>query len=123
QFMDKAADADSASNIGSAIQMLIMGGLGIVVLRQAPALAQALSGGIGMSTLGTFGATMRGASRVSGANAAGRQARVLGNKGASKFGRYIDKKTGASEKFNNAQAGIKTSVSNAFRRKNTVSGR
>jgi len=123
QFMDKAADADSASNIGSAIQMLIMGGLGIVVLRQAPALAQALSGGIGMSTLGTFGATMRGASRVSGANAAGRQARVLGNKGASKFGGYIDKKTGASEKFNNAQAGIKTSVSNAFRRKNTVSGR
>jgi type IV secretion system protein VirB6 len=97
-------------SFAASAQLFVMCGIGVLVLRQVPAVASALGGGIAMSTLGGFGAAMNPLRRLSGA---------LG--GAGRTGLNAAGRKAGSAAWN-SRAGVATrrGMANAFRRKNTL---
>src|SRR5699024_3259901 len=105
-FLERFAEAAAEQDVDMfavAANMAIMRMIGLLTLRQVPSLAQALSGGIAVSTLGGFGGAARsplGAAKGVKGAATGVNGGAKGVKGAAK--------------------GVKGAASKAFRRTNTI---
>jgi type IV secretion system protein VirB6 len=105
-FLTQAVAQPDVSSFASMVQLFIMCGIGVLVLRQVPSVASALGGGIAMSTLGAFGASMRSAGRT------GRVAGKVGGRAAAAGGRLAW----------NSRAGVavRERTGQLFRRKNSI---
>lgn len=111
-LQDQIAQDSSSGTI--LMQVLTLGGVGILVLRQVPAIASALAGGIALSTMGMYGATMRGTGGVAG-RGLGRAGKFAGRQAAnSRAGMAV--RNGASRLGQAARSG----AASAFRAKNAV---
>lgn len=108
-FLTQAVAQPDVSSFASMVQLFIMCGIGVLVLRQVPSMASSLGGGFAMSTLGAFGASMRGAGR--GGMATGK----LGGRVAAAGGRRAW----------NSKAGVavRERTGQLFRRKNSIAMR
>ncbi len=129
-FLDQAVGNAAASTASVLIQMVVFGGVGVLILRQVQSLASALGGGIAMSTLGGFGATMRGAhgglGAVSGRATRQEAARQRRYANATRYNRARKGMGNAALSAAKAVPGVGTAAaaahmaSKAFRAKNTV---
>lgn len=112
-FLDRTLASGYVDSFAASAQMFIICGIGILILRQVPSIASAISGGIGVSTLGAVG----GAARFGGRPFAsgGRYATGAINKYGAKAGRWAGRKS-----LGGAKAGY-SRASSMFRRKNKIS--
>lgn len=110
QFLDAMLGHSDVDSFAASAQLFVMCGIGVLVLRQVPAVASALGGGIAMSTLGGFGAAMNPLRRLSGALGG------AGRTGINAAGR----KAGSAAWNSRAAVATRRGMANAFRRKNTL---
>lgn len=130
KFIAAQIASPASSAVVTMVQMLALGGVGVLILRQVPSIASALGGGVALGTLGGFGATMRGAhggiGKLSGRatrQEAARQRRAANaakyNNGRKAVGRFAGKAAMAVPGVGQAAA-VASMASKAFRAKNTV---
>jgi|SRR5690625_1754278 len=130
KFIAAQLSAPGSSSVVTMVQMLAVGGVGVLILRQVPSIASALGGGVALGTLGGFGATMRGANAGLGKatgratrQEAARQRRALNagkyNAGRKAVGNLAGKAAMAVPGVGQAAAAVNM-ASKAFRAKNTV---
>lgn len=102
---------DEASSFWLLAEFIALGGICVLVLRQVPTMASAISGGIGVSTLGAFSGAAR---------AAGRAGRGAWNKATRKDVRDDARRQrieASAEQYNKTRKAAKARMKSAFRRK------
>lgn len=109
-FLQRMLSDTTASSGKMLLETVVMGGIGVLVLRQVPAMASAIAGGIAVSTMGAFGASMSGVKGV-GDKATGKSIRDAAKHQRTKA---------TASKYNDMRGRAAARVGNAFRRKNTI---
>lgn len=111
QFMDAMLGHSDVDSFAASAQLFVMVGISILVLRQSASIASAIAGGVAISALGGFGASMNPLRRLAGGlGGVGRQGI---NAGA--------RKAGSAAWNSRAGTAARRGMANAFRRKNTLS--
>lgn len=104
-------NADSAASTGKVLlETVVMGGIGVLVLRQVPGIASAIAGGIAISTMGAFGASMKGTKGVGD---------TLTGKATRDAARH-QRTRARAQSYNQTRSRVASAAGSAFRRKNAI---